>query len=114
MGREQFADLSNFHGGQTGQHVGESYLGVETTPAVADQYRVDHRAVPSGLRMADEEPLPAAHRNRPKIILDQIVIDLKASILEVPVTNFARIGSRVTSRFESTFEAAEMPVDSLC
>ncbi len=84
MGREQFVDLRDLRRGQAGQDVGEIFLRVQATPPATDQDRIDHRAAPSRLGVANEEPSLAAHRRRANVILDQIVIDLKASVLQLP------------------------------
>ena len=56
MGREQVLDLSDFRGCQTGHDVGDIFLRNQAAPPATDQEAVDHRAAPSGLGMADEEP----------------------------------------------------------
>ena len=56
MGREEFADLSDLGGRQASQHIGEIVLRVQAAPPATGQDGVDHRATPSGLGMADEQP----------------------------------------------------------
>ena len=84
MGREEFADLSDLRRRQAGQHVGEIFLRVQAAPPATDQDGIDHRAAPSRLGMADEEPSLATDRRRANVILDQIVVDLEASVGQIP------------------------------
>ena len=56
MGREKFADFSDFRGRQAGQHIGEIVWRVQAAAPATDQDGVDHRTAPSRLGMADEEP----------------------------------------------------------
>jgi len=84
MGGEQLLDLRNLRGGQPGEDVAAIFLWVQPSPPAADQDRINHRAAPSGLRMTDEQPPPAAHRCGPDIILHQVVVDLEASVREIP------------------------------
>ncbi len=84
MGREEFADLSDLGGRQAGQHIGEIFLRVQAAPPATDQDRINHRTAPSRLGMADEQPPLAAHRRGANVILDQIVVDLKAAVFEIP------------------------------
>jgi hypothetical protein len=84
MGGEQLLDLRNLRGGQPAEDVAEICLRVQSSPPAADQDRINHRAAPSGLGMANEQPPPAAHCCKPDIILHQLVVDFEASVREIP------------------------------
>ena len=72
-------NLSDLDRWQAGQYVGEIFMRIQTPPSAAAQDGVNHRAAPSRIRMADEEPAPPTYRGRTNVVLDQIVVDLKAS-----------------------------------
>ena len=78
---EQLVDLGDLRGWQAAQDVGEIFLRVQTPPPAAAQDRVNDRAAPSRIGMTDEEPALATYCRRANVVLDQVVVDLKASVL---------------------------------
>jgi len=69
---------------QARQHIREIVLRVQATPPATDQDGINHGAAPSRLGVANEEPALAAHRRGANVILDQIVVNLKASVVQIP------------------------------
>jgi hypothetical protein len=54
---------------------------VQTPPPAAAQDRVNYRTAPSGIGMTYEEPSLSTHCRRANVVLDQVVVDLKATVL---------------------------------
>src|SRR5205807_8567853 len=82
---EQFVDLVVLHRGQACEHVTEIFLRIEATSPAADQDRVNHRAAPSRLGMANKPPASPPQGCRPDGLLHQVVVDLKAPIAQISV-----------------------------
>ena len=61
MGGQQFLDLVDLHQGQARKHVGEIFFRIEATSPAANQDRVNHRAAPSGLEVANKQPSSPTH-----------------------------------------------------
>lgn len=80
MGGQQFVNLSDLDGREAGQHVGEIFMRVQTPPPAAAQDRVNYGTAPSAIGMAYKEPALSTHCRRANVVLDQIVVDFKASV----------------------------------
>ena len=48
-----------------------------------NRQRVNNDTAPSCLGMTDEEPALATHRRRSNVILDEVVVDFEASVVEI-------------------------------
>jgi hypothetical protein len=76
-------DFGDLDGGQAGKDIHQISLGIQTPSPRAHQHGVNHRTAPSRVGMTDEQPSLAPHRRGSNVILDQVVVDLKASVLEI-------------------------------
>src|SRR5579885_1349534 len=83
MGGEELADLSELCRRQAGQHIGEIFMRAQASPPATAQDVIYHRAAPSRLGVTNEEPSLAAHRRGANIVFHEVVVDLKASVLEI-------------------------------
>ena len=82
--RKQRIDAIDCDGRQTAENVGEVILRINAAAAAADENGIDHSAAPAGIGMTNKQPSFASDSSRPNGILNQIVIDFKTSVLQIP------------------------------
>src|SRR5438132_12974543 len=69
--------------GQPRQDIGQVSLRVQASSPSTDQHRVNYRTAPPHLGMADKQPSLATYRGGANVILNQVIVDLEASVLEI-------------------------------
>ena len=87
VGWHQLADFGDHHVGQAFEHVGEVFGGLVAVPAAAFDDRVDHSASPSGLGVADEEPVFLAQGGRANGVLDHGLHAISPKVTTIPTTH---------------------------
>ena len=80
---KQVGNLSDRHGREALEDVGEIFLGVDGATAATEDEGVDDRTAPTGVRVANEQPTATTHGRASDRIFHQIIIDLKISGLEI-------------------------------
>src|SRR5438093_7092769 len=83
VGGKQRIDLIDFHGGQTGQDVGEVIRRIDAATAATDENGVNYSAAPAGIGVADEEPAAAADGGGTDGIFEQVMVDFEACVFEI-------------------------------
>src|SRR5438874_10066686 len=83
VGGKQRIDLIDFHGGQTGQDVGEVILRIDAATAATDENGVNYSAAPAGIGVSDEEPASAADGGGTNGIFDQVIVDFESAVFEI-------------------------------
>src|ERR1017187_7184704 len=72
------------HGGESGEDVPHVGQGIDASALAGYYDRVDDRRTLAGIGMADEEPVFLADGRGSNRVLDQIVVEARLSVLEVP------------------------------
>ena len=104
VGREQLIEVTMGGGGQAFEDVGQPDQRVEVVSAAVNDHGVMDRAAPACLGMADEQPVFLADTAGPDRLLDQVLITLTFSILDVGL-HIIPLAQGVADRFaQGTFE----------
>src|SRR5215831_10873114 len=68
---------------QAREQVLEVAPGIYAAPATTDDYRVDHRAAPTGLGMPNEQIVLLTYGTGPDRVFGQVVVDFQATVLQI-------------------------------
>lgn len=75
--------MVHLSGGQTPQDIGQVLFRIDTTAPATDQDRVNNRAAPAGIGVANEEPALAADGSRAYRVFHQVIVDFEASVAQI-------------------------------
>ena len=81
--RSELLDLLIGSSGQPFEYVGQVLERVDFMPAATAQQRINNGAVPASVGMTGEEKVLFANGGRTNGVLDQVVVNLHAAVLDV-------------------------------
>ena len=82
-GGNDFGDLAVGHVGQPGEHISQISIRIDAATTAALDDRVEDRASLSGGGLSDEELVFLFDSSGPDCVLDQIIVDLDATVIEI-------------------------------
>src|SRR5215472_795827 len=81
--RDKFRELLLGRARQAREHVLEVAPRINAAPSAANDYRVDHRAAPTGLGMANKQIVFLAYRTGSDRVFGQVVVNFQATVLQI-------------------------------
>lgn len=101
--RQEVHDVAGFCRGQPCKHINQVILRIDAAPATTHENRVDDGTAPAGIRMTYEEPSLSADRSRSDRVFDEVVVNLIASVAEIPGQSIVLVKEVADGTADRTF-----------